>query len=182
MLAMAGAATAQPATQQTTTSLFNTGNWTVTPFIGVGFSGDLDSGTGAIGAAGGYIWSPRVSLEGEFNLLPSSEANVGVEVDSKVWSLTGNILYHFAGRIWVPYGVLGIGVGHGSVEVETNNPLLNNFESSSTEFVANLGGGVERQLRERLAFRGDLRYLFGGNLVPDYWRASAGLTFDLGEF
>lgn len=181
MLGCAVSASAQPAAQPTRTSLTSTGTWTVTPFIGFGFSGDLDSGTGALGVAGGYTWSPRVSLEAEFNLLPSSEASGLVELDSKMWSLTGNILYHFAGRAFVPYGVLGIGLGHGSVDVETNDPLLNVLDTSSTEFVVNFGGGVERQLRENLAFRGDLRYFFGGDFVPDYWRLSGGITFQLGD-
>lgn len=179
MLAVAVSAGAQPATQPpTTTTVFGEGSWTVTPFIGVGFSGDLDSPTGAFGVAGGYMWNERVALEGEFNRLPSSEASGFVEVDTKVWSLTGNILYHFAGRSYVPYGVFGIGVGHGSVDEESNDPLLNSLQMESTEFVVNFGGGVERKLREKVAFRGDLRYFFGGNLVPDYWRFAVGITYN----
>jgi opacity protein-like surface antigen len=179
LLALAGSARAQQPAP--TTNLVDTGHWTVTPFVGVGFSGDLDSATGAIGVAGGYIWSSRVSLEGEFNFLPSSEASGFVELDSKEWSLTGNVLYHFAGRAFVPYGVLGIGFGHGSVDLNTNDPRFDVLDTSSTEFVVNFGGGVERRIRERLAFRGDLRYFFGGDFVPDYWRAIIGLTFDLGR-
>ncbi len=157
-------------------------HWTVTPFVGVGCSGDLDSGTGAVGAAGGYAWSPRVSFEGEFNLLPSSEFNGVVELDSRVWSLTANILYHFSERLFVPYGAFGLGMGHGSVDIDSNDPVLDDLLSdSSTEFVVNFGGGVQRQIRDRLAFRGDLRYFFGGDFVPDFWRVSAGLTFDLGR-
>lgn len=43
----------------------------------------------------------------------------------------------------------------------------------------NQGGGVERAIRENIRFRGDMRYFFGGNLVPEYWRLSAGLRFGL---
>jgi len=43
--------------------------------------------------------------------------------------------------------------------------------------VVNFGGGVERRINDRIGFRGDLRYFFGGDLVPDYWRLGAGLTF-----
>jgi len=155
------------------------GEWTVTPFAGIGFSGDLDSGTGALGIAGGYNWNPKVSLEGEFTTLPSSEAGGLVEVDTNVWSLTGNLLYHFSERPFVPYGAIGIGVGHGSADVTASVPGLNTFDESSTEFVVNFGGGVERQIRPRLSFRGDLRYFVGGDLVPDYWRLSAGVAFAL---
>jgi hypothetical protein len=153
----------------------------VTPFVGIGFSGDLDNATGAVGVAGGYIWNERVALEAELSFLPSSESSGLVELDSDSWSLTANALYHFAGRTWVPYGVFGIGLGHGSVDLDTDDPVLDDIDSSSTEFVVNFGGGVERPIRDRFAFRGDLRYFFGGDFVPDYWRFSAGLTFDLGR-
>jgi hypothetical protein len=122
-----------------------------------------------------------VGLEGEFSFLPSSESNGIVELDSDSWTLTGNILYHFAGRSWVPYGVFGMGFGHGSVDLKSNDPIVADLDTSSEEFVVNFGGGVERRINRRFAFRGDLRYFFGGDFVPDYWRASAGLTFDLGQ-
>jgi opacity protein-like surface antigen len=154
-------------------------SWTVTPFIGFGFSGDLDSATGAFGIAGGYRWSPRMTIEGELNILPSSETGGLIEVDSRVWSLTGNLVYHFVDRRpFVPYGVFGIGFGQGDVDV---SPPVPGLEDSSTEFVVNFGGGVERAIRDRMRFRGDLRYFFGGDLVPDYWRVAFGVSFDLGR-
>jgi hypothetical protein len=177
--ALAQTAPTRPA-GATTTTVFAPGNWTVTPFAGVGFSGDLDSGTGAFGVAGGYVWTERVSLEAELNVLPSSEANGVIEVGTHSWTLTGNALYHFSGRTWVPYGVFGIGVGHGGADVaDTGVTGVSTLNSSSTEFVANLGGGVERRINDRMGFRGDLRYQFGGDFVPDYWRLSAGVTIGL---
>jgi opacity protein-like surface antigen len=129
-----------------------------------------------VGVAGGYNWNSRVSIEGEFTLLPSSENSGLVEVDSTVWTLTGNLLYHFTRRAFTPYGVVGVGFGHAGVDVDS--PFLPlNFDTSSNEFVVNLGGGIERQFSDRLRFRGDLRYFFAGDLVPDYWRVSAGVTF-----
>jgi len=154
--------------------------WNVTPFVGFGFSGDLDSGTGAVGVAAGYNWSPSVSLEGELNILPSSENGGLVEVDSNAWSLTGNLLYHFAPRAFRPYGVIGLGFGHASADVSPSTPGLGALDPSSTEFVVNFGGGVERAIRANIHFRGDLRYFVGGDLVPDYWRLGAGLRFGLG--
>jgi opacity protein-like surface antigen len=164
----------------TTTTVFTPGNFVVTPFVGLGFSGDLDSGTGTLGAAAGYVWTERVSLEAELNVLPSSEASGLIEVGTHSWTLTGNVLYHFSGRTWVPYGVFGIGFGHGGADVtDTGIAGTSTLNPSSTEFVANLGGGVERRINDRMGFRGDLRYQFGGNFVPDYWRLSAGVTFGL---
>jgi hypothetical protein len=174
----ASAQTGRTTPSSTTTTVMSPGHWTVTPFVGIGFSGDLDSATGALGAAAGYVWSDRLTVEGEFNVLPSSEANGVVEVSTHVWSLTGNALYHFSGRKFVPYGVVGIGFGHGSTDLDGLG--LTGVDTSSTEFVLNFGGGVERRLTDRLGFRGDLRYFFGGDLVPDYWRLGAGITIDLG--
>jgi len=167
------AATAPP----TTTSLTPVGTWTVTPFIGLGFSGDLDQATFDFGVAGGYTWSPRVSFEGELNFLPAGETSGLVELNSNEWSLTGNVLYHLSGAKFVPYAALGLGVGHGGVKVDPSVPVTGTVDTSSTEFVINFGGGVERQLREHVAFRGDFRYFFGGDFVPDFWRASVGVTF-----
>jgi opacity protein-like surface antigen len=157
------------------------GSWSITPSAGFGFSGDLDSPTGALGVAGGRDWNSNVSLEGEFNLLPSSENGGLVEVDSTAWSLTGNLLYHFAPRTFRPYAVIGMGFGHATVDVDEAGQVANTFDETSNEFLVNLGGGVERAIRENIRFRGDMRYFFGGDLVPDYWRLSAGLQFGLGR-
>ncbi len=179
----APAAAQQPATTPAQPSAGSPGQYTVTPFVGYAFSGDLDGGTGAVGVAAGYIWSNRISFEGEFNWLPSSENSGIVEVDSNVWHLTGNMLYRFSGREnWVPYAAVGLGVGHAGVDVDVNedgfdDPLLDTFDSSSNALTVNFGGGVERTISERMAFRGDLRYFFGSDLVPDFWRLSAGLSF-----
>jgi hypothetical protein len=165
----------QPAAGQTTTTI-SPGHWTATPFVGFGFSGDLDSGTGLFGIAGGYVWNPRWSFEGEFTMLPSSENSGVIEAESTVWTLAANALYHFSGREWVPYGVAGIGFGHAGVDID--DPVLGNvLDETSNEFIANLGGGVERLIGNNVGFRGDVRYFFGGDLVPDYWRVTAGLTF-----
>jgi opacity protein-like surface antigen len=158
-------------------------HWTVTPFVGIAFSGDLDSGTGLIGAALGYQWSDRIGLEGEVSWLPSSENSGLIEVDSQVLHLTGNLKYQFSGDDWRPYGMVGIGYGHASVDVEDDDDVLDDLDldTTSNEFVVDFGGGVERRISERSFFRGDLRYFFGGDFVPDFWRLSAGLTFDLGR-
>jgi len=176
MMAVAHTAAAQ---SSSTAPPVQTGQWTVSPMIGTGFSGDLDSPTISLGVAAGYGWSPKVSLEGEFSLLPSSENSGLVELNTKIWNVTGNVLYHFSERPFVPYGAFGLGVGHGSADVNVNDPLLKSVSSSSTEFVVNFGGGVERALTDRVRFRGDLRYFFGGDLVADYWRFGVGVSFDV---
>lgn len=169
----------QPPDQQRT--VFAESSWVVTPFIGVGFSGDIDSATGLFGAALGYVWNDRTAFEGEVSLLPSSETSGVVEADNTVFNVTANMLYHFtSNNRFVPYAAIGMGLGHANADV-TTPPAPTNFDESSTKFVFNFGGGVKRRVSDRLAFRGDLRYIFGGDLVPDYWRATAGLGFVLGR-
>jgi opacity protein-like surface antigen len=168
--------------QAQTTSIVAPEHWTVTPSIGLGLSGDLDSATGMLGVTAGYVWTDRTAFEAEFTSLPSPELGGLVEVQSNVWSLTGNLLYRFAGRdMLVPYAAVGIGVGHGAVDIDGDDSAAELLDDSSTEFVLNFGGGFERSIRGPLAFRGDLRYFVGGDLVPDYWRLGIGLTFDLGR-
>jgi hypothetical protein len=182
MITICGAngARAQPASPPANVVL-TPGEWSVTPFAGFGFSGNLDGATGAVGVASGYNWSSTVSLEGEFNLLPSSELSGVIEADNKVWSLTGNLLYHFAPRPFRPYGVIGMGFGHSSLDRSSIAPGVNILDLSSTEFIVNFGGGAERSIRENVRFRGDLRYFFGSDHVPNYWRLSAGLRFAIGS-
>jgi len=169
-----------PAAAQQPAGTSTTGQWSVTPFAAVGFSGDLDSATKAFGADADYAWTDRVSLEAELNVLPTSEASGVFEFDTHVWTLTGNILYHFAERPFVPYGVFGIGYGHAGADLSSARELqLGNIATSSNNFIVNFGAGVERALTDAVRLRGDLRYFFGGDLVPDYWRLGAGVSFDV---
>jgi len=184
VLAGAGTALAQPATTPQATGsglpVIDVGSWTVTPFGDMAFSGDLDSATGGFGVAAGYNWRPQISVEAEFSTLPSSETGGLIEIDSSLWTFTGNLLYHFAQRPWRPFGAVGLGVGHGSVDVDSNGTASGIVDTADSQFVFNFGGGVERQVHDRMAVRGDLRYFFGGDLVPDYWRLGVGLTLRVG--
>jgi len=193
--AAAQTATARPQpAPASATNVVAPGHWSITPFLGVGFSGDISGATGALGAAAGYAWTDRVGFEGELNVLPSPENDGLVTVGTHVWSLTGNVLYHFGGQDFKPYGVFGIGFGHAGADLSsvnvnttttttantTTGTTATNLNTSSTSFVVDFGGGVERKITDRLALRGDLRYFFGGDLVPDYWRLGAGVRIDMG--
>jgi hypothetical protein len=178
IVGMAHTAAAQPPATTPTTP---TGQWSVTPYAAVGFSGDLDQATKNFGVAADYGWTPRVSFEGDLNILPTSEASGVYEFGTHAWTVTGNLLYHFAQQPFVPYGVVGIGYGHGGADSNEVAALgLTAVAStSSNTFVVDFGGGVERALTNRVRLRGDLRYFFGGDLVPSYWRLGAGVSFDL---
>jgi len=67
----------------------------LTPFVGLGFAGNLENTPGTFGAALGYGWTPRVTVEGDFFVAPGGEQGVIEAFDTNVWSLSANVLYHF---------------------------------------------------------------------------------------
>jgi OOP family OmpA-OmpF porin len=153
--------------------------WTVTPFIGAGFSGDLESSPLNLGAALAYNWSSRIAFEGQFAYMNAEQGQL-VEFDTNVWTLDANVLYHFAEERWIPYLALGLGMMRATTDVG-DLPVVGDVDDESTELSLNFGGGVKRQLTDRVRLRGDLRYYNGGDLAPDFWRVTAGLTFALGR-
>lgn len=158
--------------------------WSVTPSLGFGFGGDVDGGAFGLGVAAGYNFNPRVRFEGDFAILPSAEQGVLVDIDTTVWTLTANAQYHFdTDGPTFPYVLAGIGFGRGSTDLEELDPRLVQLglDESSTEFVFQVGAGVNYRMSERTSVRGDLRYSTGDGLVPDFVRLFAGVTFNLGR-
>ena len=178
---VAGAARAD-AQQGPATMPVEPGAWTLTPWVGAGFGGDLEDGTLGVGVAVSYNWDSRVSFEGEFMSLPSAAVEVLPTIDTTVWNFTGSVLYHFAERPNMPYVGAGIGFGRGSTELEDDDPLLAvlGLDQSSTEFVFNVGGGLKRALSDTTSVRGDIRYFTGDGLVPSFLRLYVGIGLDLG--
>lgn len=157
------------------------GHWTVTPSILLGTGGNLDSTGAGVGLSAGYAWDPHLAWEAAFTSLPSVDQGALLTVNSNLWTATGNLLYFFTGEhAYSPYVAGGIGFGHGSADIPTNLQGLG-LNDSSTNFLVDLGGGLSRQLSDRLNVRGDLRYFIGGDLVPDFWRASIGIGIDVGR-
>jgi opacity protein-like surface antigen len=176
----AGAAQAQ---QSNAAEPVPPGHWSVTPSIALGFGGEVDGAGFGFGVDAGYNWSSRVSFEGSFLILPSVGSNEFegvVDVDSTVWNLAGNVLYHFSQRPFMPYVAAGLGVGHATADIDFAVPGFDLDESSSS-LIVNFGAGVKRQLGARTNFRADLRYFTGGDVVPDFWRLGLGIGFDLGR-
>jgi opacity protein-like surface antigen len=157
--------------------------WTFTPFVGFGFGGELENSPLALGAAAAYNWSSRWAFEGELGILPGGSAGDFFEVDTTVWSLTANAIYHFAGndRV-VPYGAFGLGVINGSADMDELDLIDDELiDGSDTALAVNFGGGIRTRLAEQAQFRADLRYVNGDDLAPSHWRLYAGLTFPLGR-
>jgi opacity protein-like surface antigen len=146
--------------------------FTVTPFLGLGFAGDLENSPTTFGVAAGFGLSERLSLEGDVYWAPGGEQGPIVALDTSVWSVSGNVLYHFTAENFTPYIVGGVGV----MGADTNAEELGlEVDDTDTKFAWNWGAGVKSALSERIGLRADLRFFNGDELVPDHWRLVGGV-------
>jgi opacity protein-like surface antigen len=175
VLTMAPAALAQTGTTppQSTFSPLppQSEGFTLTPFLGLNFAGDLENVPAALGVAAGYGLNERLSVEGEFYFSPGGEQGDALEIDTQMRSLSGNVLYHFTTEHITPYVVGGIGV----LNASTNADELGLPDDSNTKFAWNWGGGVKSAINDRFGWRADLRFFNADDLVPDHWRIAGGL-------
>ena len=146
--------------------------FSLTPFVAAGFAGDYEDTPAAFGLALGYGANDRVSLEAEFGLEPSGTQGEFLQVDTTVWTLSGNVLYHFAQPEFTPYLALGLGVMGSDPDIGDE---LFPEDDSTTTFAYNWGGGLKSALNEHVGLRGDLRYINGSDLAPDHWRIYGGV-------
>jgi len=154
--------------------------WTATPFLAAGLGGDLDNSAVTVGGALAYNFTRRVALEGSVSYMNPEQGEL-FTFETNVWNFDANVLYHFAEENWIPYVTAGLGAMYVNADLDDIGPLPGVADESETELALNFGGGVKRDLSERIRFRGDLRYYNAGDLAPDFWRLSAGLTFLLGR-
>ena len=147
--------------------------FTLTPFLGFGFAGDLENTPASFGAALGYGMASRWGVEGELYFAPGGEQGELVEFDSSVWSLSANVLYHFVAEDFTPYVTAGFGLLGADTDAEGTG-LIN--DDTSTEFAWNWGGGLKSAISDRFGLRADLRYFNGDDLAPDHWRLYAGFV------
>lgn len=146
--------------------------FTITPFLGLGFAGDLENNPTAFGVASGFGLSDRLSIEGDVYFAEGGEQGPIVALDTSVWSVSGNVLYHFRADNFTPYIVGGVGM----MGADTNAEELGlDVDDTSTKFAWNWGAGVKSALSERIGLRGDLRFFNGDDLVPDHWRLVGGV-------
>ena len=182
--AMAQTTQTQPPTTEPATMPLEVERWTVTPFVGAGFSGDLENSPLNLGAALGYNVTSRVTIEGQFAYMGAEQGDL-FQFDSDVYTLDANVLYHFteqfADRQWAPYLAIGLGMVRATADLDETDPLLADLDDSSTNLAVNFGGGIKTALTDRVRLRGDLRYYTGDDLAPSFWRVTAGLGFVLGR-
>jgi opacity protein-like surface antigen len=147
--------------------------FSITPFFGAGFGGDFQNRPATSGVALGYGANDRISLEAEFGIAPGATQGSLITFDTRAWTLSGNVLYHFARPQLTPYVVAGVGLVSSHVDT---TPFDLDIERSTTGFALNFGGGVKTALNDRLGLRGDLRYFNASDAAPDHWRITAGLV------
>lgn len=152
--------------------------WTVTGFIGPGFGGDLDETETNLGIATSYNFNPRIAVEGELSYASDGADDDLVEFGSSLWTVSGNVLYHFTGNErFLPYATAGLGLMRTSLDLEVSGNEI--VDESNNELAVNLGGGVKSHLTEWAHLRGDLRFFNGGDVDDNFWRAYVGVTFML---
>jgi len=146
---------------------------TLTPFIDIGFAGSLDNSPAGLGVALGYGLDERLTVEGEFAFTPDAAIGAVLDVDSTLWAISGNVLYHFTAENVTPYvtgGLSTLGVN------ADEDDLLGLEDETEWNLGFNWGGGIKTATSDRFGFRGDLRYFTGDDLVPDHWRFYGGLV------
>jgi opacity protein-like surface antigen len=161
------------------TGIVEQGAWTVTPMIGFSFGGNLENSPLSLGLATAYNWTPRVSIEGELGHLRRAEQGVFPRFQGGVTTGNVNALYHFAAGNWAPYGTIGLGFAHSNANLD---PFITIGAETPdrTVLTLNFGGGVKARVADRVNFRAGVRYFNGSELVPDFWRPYAGLSFIFG--
>ena len=148
----------------------------ITPFLGLGFSGNLENTPASFGVAVGYGLTPRLVVEGDLSFAPGGEQGIISEFDTSVWSLSANLLYHFVAESdnFTPYVAGGLGMLSGDAEIEDIVGPVD--DDTSTVFSWNLGGGIKTGMNENWGLRGDLRFFNGDDFAPDHWRLYAGVV------
>lgn len=151
--------------------------FSLTPFIGLGFSGNLENAPAAFGVALGYGLAPRLTVEGDLSFAPGGEQGVITQFDTRVWSLSGNVLYHFVpeAQDFTPYVAGGLGLLSGNADIEAVTPVVD--DDTSTVLAWNFGGGVKTAMNENWGLRADLRFFNGDDFAPDHWRLYGGVIF-----
>jgi opacity protein-like surface antigen len=150
-------------------------SFNVTPVLGFGLGGDLENTPATFGAALGYGFNDRWSVEGELAFTPGGEQGILTEFDTSIWTLSANVLYHFTTENFSPYVTGGIGF-MGADADEADIPDSLDVDGSSNEFALNWGGGIKTAMNQNWGLRADLRFFNGDDFAPDHWRLYGGVV------
>lgn len=133
----------------------------------------------ASGARLGYNLNGNWGVEGQFTYVPLKPTLATVRDRGDLYSLRGDLLYHFMPENrFVPFVVLG-----GGVSKMTKNIFSGGDEDGTFDY----GAGMKYFLNDRVALRGDVRHILSvhitksdaGNNWSNY-EYTAGLAFQFG--
>lgn len=141
------------------------------PSLTPGSSLDVENSHG-FHAAVGYRAHPRVALQARFEYLPSSEVrgtlagsdvsliqmtNFNITADVKAFLLTGR---------FQPYGLIGIGVAHTTLEDDTG-AWIGGGTHGDAAIAGRFGGGIDVYVTRNIAVYGEGSYLLSDTLDFD---------------
>jgi opacity protein-like surface antigen len=151
--------------------------WTLTPFLGVVFGGNVENAPATGGVALGY-GGRGLGVEGDLAYF-KAEQGVLSQFDTAVWLYGLNVLWQFAPRgSAIPYALGGIAWQRTSADLEGIPGTVAVEDGATASFT--FGGGLKAMLAERAGIRLDLRYVNGRDLAPDFWRLYGGVTWKFG--
>lgn len=160
------------------------GAFTLSPMVGYqSFDSNLDIDDSPVyGLAAGYNFDRNWAFELDLRYAPTeADLNGGPDVD--VWTVTGNVLYHFQPeQILVPYLVAGLG----GLQYDVDG------WGDDEDFILNWGGGIKYALSQDIDLRFDLRHVVdfrtdnsgdnhGDDDVSNNVAATFGLNFQFGQ-
>jgi OOP family OmpA-OmpF porin len=138
------------------------GNWYIAPRIGADFSdSDRNTDTSVWGGIGAGVWvNPNLAIDFEYtiNNADFSGGNgfrSGHEWESVGLGVSGRWFFGDQGSQWRPYIMVGLGAlrhaAYSGVNLEAAG-----FNNNGWEPMATVGGGIQWNLSERLALRGEI--------------------------
>ena len=149
------------ATAVTTAQAQDFGNWYVAPRIGANFSdSSRHTDTSFWGGIGAGVWvNPHLAVDFEYTINNASFKNNswrdGHEWESVGLGVTGRWFFGDEGSVWRPYVLVGLGaLRHAAY----SGFLLRDkgFNENGWDPMATVGAGIQWNMSERLAFRGEI--------------------------
>jgi len=137
------------------------GNWYIAPRIGADFSdSDRDTDTSVWGGIGAGVWvNPNLAIDFEYTI-NNADFSGGSWRDGHEWEsvglgVSGRWFFGDQGSQWRPYVMVGLGaLRHAAY----SGFLLEDkgFNSNGWDPMATVGAGIQWNLSERLALRGEI--------------------------
>jgi opacity protein-like surface antigen len=173
--------------------------WVLTPFVGWTFGGSARINAGSARDNASATFTPKINYGASLAAMRTGVVGFEIDVghspnffedhtsgsgfrltnDSRVTTLTGNVIVGAHGGPIRPYVVGGAGL------IRTNlHNVQRQQDSANNHFGINVGGGVIGLLSQNLGLRGDIRYFRSFHDTTDFptledftfWRGSVGVS------